>query len=157
MKKVFNGTGEDILFSSLFLNTKLYSFNFMFDEKDPFIIDLPTSSNNLGRVLLQTWKKKRVLPIPISFWFFFGGIIIQVTNKASLKTNHLHSFSILVFECCMIYFVWIIAFVLCAGTVWLLQQHKICIEELQKLKSMIEDLHRSTFMQNMTESLQFEF
>ena len=28
------------------------------------------------------------------------------------------------------------------GTVWLLQQHKQCVLELQKLKSMIEDLHR---------------
>lgn len=28
------------------------------------------------------------------------------------------------------------------GTVWLLQQHKNCVLELQKLKAMIEDLHR---------------
>jgi predicted nucleic acid-binding Zn-ribbon protein len=28
------------------------------------------------------------------------------------------------------------------GTMWLIEQHKICIQELQKLKSMIEDLHR---------------
>jgi len=28
------------------------------------------------------------------------------------------------------------------GTVWLLKQHKQCVLELQKLKSMIEDLHR---------------
>merc|ERR1719376_1699944 len=28
------------------------------------------------------------------------------------------------------------------GTIWLLKEHKLCVEELQKLKSMIEDLHR---------------
>merc|ERR1719290_150163 len=28
------------------------------------------------------------------------------------------------------------------GTVWLLNQHKLCVQELQKLKAMIEDLHR---------------
>jgi len=28
------------------------------------------------------------------------------------------------------------------GTVWLLKEHKLCVMELQKLKSMIEDLHR---------------
>ena len=28
------------------------------------------------------------------------------------------------------------------GTVWLLNEHKLCVQELQKLKTMIEDLHR---------------
>merc|ERR1719244_1301554 len=28
------------------------------------------------------------------------------------------------------------------GTLWLLKEHKLCVMELQKLKSMIEDLHR---------------
>merc|ERR1719290_495477 len=28
------------------------------------------------------------------------------------------------------------------GTMWLLNQHKLCVQELQKLKAMIEDLHR---------------
>merc|ERR1711915_431286 len=28
------------------------------------------------------------------------------------------------------------------GTVWLLNEHKLCVLELEKLKSMIEDLHR---------------
>jgi len=28
------------------------------------------------------------------------------------------------------------------GTVWLLNEHKLCVQELQKLKAMIEDLHR---------------
>jgi len=28
------------------------------------------------------------------------------------------------------------------GTVWLLKEHKLCVMELQKLKTMIEDLHR---------------
>merc|ERR1712126_179556 len=28
------------------------------------------------------------------------------------------------------------------GTVWLLNEHKLCVAELQKLKSMIDDLHR---------------
>merc|ERR1712112_278435 len=28
------------------------------------------------------------------------------------------------------------------GTVWLLKEHKLCVQELQKLKAMIEDLHR---------------
>merc|ERR1712126_446128 len=28
------------------------------------------------------------------------------------------------------------------GTVWLLNEHKLCVQELQKLKSMIDDLHR---------------
>merc|ERR1719481_514027 len=28
------------------------------------------------------------------------------------------------------------------GTVWLLKEHKLCVAELQKLKSMIDDLHR---------------
>jgi len=28
------------------------------------------------------------------------------------------------------------------GTIWLLKEHKLCVLELQKLKSMIEDLHR---------------
>ena len=26
---------------------------------------------------------------------------------------------------------------------WLLKEHKLCVQELQKLKTMIEDLHRS--------------
>ena len=30
------------------------------------------------------------------------------------------------------------------GTVWLLNEHKLCVQELQKLKTMIEDLHRYT-------------
>ena len=25
---------------------------------------------------------------------------------------------------------------------WLLKEHKLCVQELQKLKTMIEDLHR---------------
>ena len=29
-----------------------------------------------------------------------------------------------------------------AGTVWLLNEHKLCVQELQKLKTMIDDLHR---------------
>merc|ERR1719392_268194 len=28
------------------------------------------------------------------------------------------------------------------GTIWLLKEHKLCVQELQKLKTMIEDLHR---------------
>jgi len=28
------------------------------------------------------------------------------------------------------------------GTVWLLNEHKLCVQELQKLKTMIDDLHR---------------
>merc|ERR1719192_1960038 len=28
------------------------------------------------------------------------------------------------------------------GTMWLLKEHKLCVQELQKLKTMIEDLHR---------------
>merc|ERR1719290_738991 len=28
------------------------------------------------------------------------------------------------------------------GTVWLISEHKLCVEELQKLKTMIDDLHR---------------
>ena len=28
------------------------------------------------------------------------------------------------------------------GTIWLLKEHKLCVLELQKLKTMIEDLHR---------------
>ena len=36
--------------------------------------------------------------------------------------------------------------VFCPGTIWLLKEHKLCVEELQKLKSMIEDLHRFTLL-----------
>ena len=28
------------------------------------------------------------------------------------------------------------------GTQWLLAEHKHCVQELQKLKTMIDDLHR---------------
>merc|ERR1711970_273605 len=28
------------------------------------------------------------------------------------------------------------------GTMWLIHEHKLCVQELQKLKTMIEDLHR---------------
>ena len=38
----------------------------------------------------------------------------------------------------------------CPGTIWLLKEHKLCVEELQKLKSMIEDLHRCFFLVHST-------
>ena len=43
--------------------------------------------------------------------------------------------------------------VFCPGTIWLLKEHKLCVEELQKLKSMIEDLHRCIFLIHSTKFL----
>ena len=81
------------------------------------------------KTLLKKWFSTRYFWMTISF--IQGSISIHLLKYIiGNKFRGNEEKTILILKCFL------------KGTVWLLNEHKLCVQELQKLKTMIDDLHR---------------